>query len=75
MNAQSILDFGAYFNQIELLVDFDNEWCPVLMQNRAIVDEIFIGLHMFKPDVASGEQFNVMLQLRRYCGFAVHACS
>jgi hypothetical protein len=59
------------------------EWgflADLLGQNRAIVDELFIELHMFKPDIgwqhdrhSSREQFDVMLQLRQDCGFAVHA--
>jgi len=49
-------------------------------QGWKLVDELFIELHMYKPDIgwvhkthSSQEQFDVLSQLRDKCGFAVHA--
>lgn len=49
-------------------------------QKVAIVDELFIELHMQKVDIgwhhdrhSSREQYDVMIQMRERCGFAVHA--
>ena len=59
------------------------EWgflADLVSQKRALVDELFIELHMYKPEIgwsferhSSQEQFDVLFQLRNNCGFAVHA--